>query len=126
MISERAAEIFLEAVTLDAETRARFVTDMCGNEPQLLNEVNTLLEAANESEDYFLNLAGKVSLGALATEDEGLPADKVIGQWRLCKRIGRGGMGAVYLAERADEQFEQQAALKILQTGLDTDQARAR
>ncbi|MGB5448295.1 MAG: tetratricopeptide repeat protein, partial [Woeseiaceae bacterium] len=89
-------------------------------------EVNTLLEAANESEDYFLNLAGKVSLGALATEDEGLPADKVIGQWRLCKRIGRGGMGAVYLAERADEQFEQQAALKILPTGLDTDQARAR
>ncbi|MGI9262547.1 MAG: tetratricopeptide repeat protein, partial [Woeseiaceae bacterium] len=40
--------------------------------------------------------------------------------------IGRGGMGAVYLAERADEQFEQRAALKILPTGLDTDQARAR
>ena len=126
MISDRAAEIFLEAVTLDAETRAQFVTDMCGNEPQLLNEVNTLLEAANESEDYFLNLAGKVSLGALATDDEGLPAGKVIGQWRLCKRIGRGGMGVVYLAERADEQFEQQAALKILPTGLDSDQARVR
>ena len=126
MISDRAAEIFLEVVTLDAETRAQFVTDMCGNEPQLLNEVNTLLEAANESEDYFLNLAGKVSLGALATDDEGLPAGKVIGQWRLCKRIGRGGMGVVYLAERADEQFEQQAALKILPTGLDSDQARVR
>ncbi len=126
MISERAAEIFLEAVTLDAETRVRFVTDMCGSESQLLNEVNTLLEAANESENYFLNLAGKVSLGALASDEESLPADKVIGQWRLRKRIGRGGMGAVYLAERADEQFEQLAALKILPTGLDTDQARAR
>ena len=126
MILERAAEIFLEAVTLDAETRARFVTDMCGNEPKLLNQVNRLLEAANESEDYFLNLAGKVSLGALATDEEGMPADKVIGQWRLRERIGRGGMGAVYLAERADEQFEQRAALKILPTGLDTEQARAR
>lgn len=126
MISERAAEIFLEANTLDSETRAQFVTNLCSGDPKLLNEVNTLLEAANESEDYFDQLVGKVSLGALASDDATLPKDKIIGQWRLCKCIGRGGMGAVYLAERADEHFEQRAALKILPTGLDTDQARAR
>ncbi len=126
MISERAAEIFLEANTLDPETRAQFVTNLCGGDPNLLNEVNTLLEAANESEDYFDRLVGKVSLEALANDDASLPEDKIIGQWRLCKCIGRGGMGAVYLAERADEHFEQRAALKILPTGLDTDQARAR
>lgn len=126
MISPRAAEIFLEANTLDAETRARFVTDVCGKDAALLNEVQKMLAAANQSEDYFAELAGKVSLDALANTDDALPADKIIGQWRLLKRIGRGGMGAVYLAERADEQFEQQAALKILPTGLDTEEARAR
>lgn len=126
MISERAAEIFLEANTLDPETQAQFVTSSCGGDRKLLHEVNSLLEAANESEEYFDGLVGKVSLGALAGDDVALPHDKVIGQWRLGECIGRGGMGAVYIAERADEQFEQRAALKILPTGLDTDQARAR
>ncbi|MGI9206142.1 MAG: tetratricopeptide repeat protein [Woeseiaceae bacterium] len=126
MISERAADIFLEANSLDPETRAQFVTSSCGGDPNLLNEVNSLLEAANESEEYFDGLVGKVSLGALAGDEAALPKDKIIGQWRLRESIGRGGMGAVYLAERADEQFEQRAALKILPTGLDTDQARAR
>lgn len=126
MISERAAEIFHEAQALDPETRDQLVDELCGNDAELLQEVRLLLAAANESEAYFENLAGKVSLGALSDDDRPLPENKIIGQWRLKKRIGRGGMGAVYLAERADEHYEQQAALKILPTGLDSDQARAR
>ena len=126
MISERAAEIFHEANTLAPDTRARFVDRSCAGDERLLREVQALLAAANESEAYFEKLAGRVGLEALSQEDEALPANKVIGQWRLLKRIGRGGMGAVYLAERADDHYEQRAALKILPTGLDSDQARAR
>ena len=126
MISERAAKIFQDAATIDPQTREQFVVDCCDGDAGLLREVRALLTAANESEAYFENLAGKVSLGALAADDPPLPANKLIGPWRLLRRIGRGGMGAVYLAERADEQYEQQVALKILPTGLDTDQARAR
>ncbi|RZV34755.1 MAG: serine/threonine protein kinase [Chromatiales bacterium] len=126
MISERAAEIFHTATTIDIRTREQFVVDSCDGDADLLREVQGLLTATDKSESYFGNLAGKVSLGALTADDPPLPANKVIGPWRLLRRIGRGGMGAVYLAERADEQYEQQVALKILPTGLDTDQARAR
>jgi tetratricopeptide (TPR) repeat protein/tRNA A-37 threonylcarbamoyl transferase component Bud32 len=126
MISERAAEIFLEAQTLDADTRAHFVSTACGDDADLVRAVNKLLAASSESEVYFEGLSGKVGLGSLVQDDSPLPQDKVIGSWRLLKRIGRGGMGAVYLAERADEQFEQRAALKILPTGLDSELARAR
>ncbi len=126
MLSEQAADIFLKARTLDLETRAEFVTEACGDSEELRSAVESLLAASNDSEAYFQKLTDKVSLDALLPDDETLPAQKVIGSWRLLKQIGRGGMGAVYLAERADEQFEQQAALKILPTGLDTDQARAR
>src|ERR1043165_2449698 len=35
--------------------------------------------------------------------------------------IGAGGMGVVYLAERADQQFEMQVALKLIKRGMDTD-----
>lgn len=126
MISERAAEIFHTATTIDKRARNQFVVDSCAGDADLLREVRRLLTATDESESYFENLAGKVSLGALAADDPPLPANKIIGPWRLLRRIGRGGMGAVYLAERADEQYEQQVALKILPTGLDTDQARSR
>lgn len=44
-----------------------------------------------------------------------------IGPWRILGRLARGGMGNVYLVERADGQFEQRAALKLLRRGLDTD-----
>ncbi len=127
MISERAADIFLEARELDPDARAGFVADACGGDDELRAEVESLLAASDESESYFERLAGRVGLEALADEgDAPEPGDKVIGSWRLTQRIGRGGMGAVYLAERADEQFEQRAALKILPLGLDSEQARAR
>jgi serine/threonine-protein kinase len=47
---------------------------------------------------------------------------EVIGHWRIVGELGRGGMGAVFLAERADGAFEKQAALKIVKRGMDTDE----
>src|SRR5438105_2011200 len=44
-----------------------------------------------------------------------------IGPYRLIRKLGQGGMGSVYLAARADDQFEQQVAVKIVKRGMDTD-----
>lgn len=126
MIAERAAEIFLEAQTRDPETRAEFVANICGEDAALAREVWALLEVSDDAGDYFEKLAGKVSLQTLANDAEPELIDQVVGSWKLLRRIGRGGMGVVYLAERADEQFEQQAALKLLPKGLDSDRSRAR
>ena len=49
-----------------------------------------------------------------------------LGRWRVTGEIGRGGMGTVYAAERADGEYRQQAALKLLRLGMDDDAARAR
>jgi serine/threonine protein kinase/tetratricopeptide (TPR) repeat protein len=43
-----------------------------------------------------------------------------IGPYRIIKEIGEGGMGAVYLAERADEQYEQRVAVKLVKPGFDS------
>jgi eukaryotic-like serine/threonine-protein kinase len=46
----------------------------------------------------------------------------LIGPYRLVRELGQGGMGIVYLAERADGQFEQRVALKLIKRGMDSDE----
>ena len=45
-----------------------------------------------------------------------------MGVYAVIRELGRGGMGAVYLAERADGEFEKQVAIKLLKRGTDTDE----
>lgn len=44
-----------------------------------------------------------------------------LGNYKVIKEIGRGGMGAVYLAQRADEQYEKRVAIKLIKRGMDTE-----
>ena len=48
------------------------------------------------------------------------------GAYRLIRLLGNGGMGAVYLAERADGEVEQQVAIKFLRAGQDLPSFRSR
>ncbi len=45
-----------------------------------------------------------------------------VGDYAIVREIGRGGMGAVYLAESADAEYRQQVAIKIIKRGMDTDE----
>jgi serine/threonine-protein kinase len=75
-----------------------------------IREVESLLEC--EAGDTQLRAPVMRALGALP-ETELAEGDR-LGAWRLLRRLGSGGMGAVYLAERADGHFEQQAAIKLI------------
>jgi serine/threonine protein kinase/tetratricopeptide (TPR) repeat protein len=44
-----------------------------------------------------------------------------VGAYRLVREIGRGGMGAVYLGVRADNEFQKRVAVKLIKRGMDTD-----
>ena len=125
-ISKQASELFAKAIELDPEDRERFLLDECGSDTTLRDEVATLLDAADQSEAFFERLSDEVGLPALANAGPSLSQNDVVGNWRLKRIIGQGGMGAVYLAERADEQYDHQAALKTLPFGFDTDAARMR
>ncbi len=65
---------------------------------------------------------GEGFLGASALAVPTVPTGEPIGPYRVVDELGRGGMGVVYLAERADGAFEQHVALKIVKRGFDTDQ----
>jgi len=72
-------------------------------------EVLELLCAVSASEGF---------LEATATPASELEGHRA-GAWTLVRRIGRGGMGEVWLGERADGRFEQQVAVKLLRQGVD-------
>ncbi|MEO0575486.1 MAG: protein kinase [Pseudomonadota bacterium] len=125
-VSERANHLFAEALALDPNVRMAFLTTQCGEDRALFDEVSSLLEAASQSEMYFDAMVESVSLSALADVDDSVHEGKVFGRWRLLECVGRGGMGSVYLAERADDAFEKKAAVKMLPFGMDSDAARQR
>lgn len=121
--------ILADALELDAEERPAFLERTCGEDRALRSEVESLIHASESAGHYFADLADRAGM----TGQEGPPPPpdidlegRRIGAYRLGKLLGRGGMGAVYQAERADGQFELIAALKILPLGAATPEAHRR
>ncbi len=112
--------LFHLASALPREERPRLLDVECGADAELRAEIESLLAAHSQAGD-FLNPAS--SWGADPAPDR---IGERIGPWRIASELGRGGMGVVYLAERADGQFEQRAALKIVHRGMDSDAVRRR
>jgi eukaryotic-like serine/threonine-protein kinase len=102
-----------------AAARADWLRTECAD-PRVRAEVLSLLEAHSEVGDFLEkpSRAGTELVAALRPESL---VDERIGPWRLAEEIGRGGMGTVYRAVRADEEFHQEVAIKIVTRGMDTD-----
>ena len=88
-----------------ANLRARHIDDSA-----VMAEVESLLRSASAS-GGFLSMSPKPAGDPLPDEALGLR----LGAWRITRLIGRGGMGEVYEAARADGNFEQRVAIKLLQ-----------
>lgn len=110
---------FEEALKQDAGDRAAFLEVNCKNVPGLAEEVLALLKA-DEQQGSLLSglLLPRGGLEELLSPMDGA----VIGPYQIDRLLGRGGMGAVYLAHRVDGQFEQQVAVKLLKRGMDSDE----
>jgi serine/threonine protein kinase len=100
---------FQTAADLSAGQRTAYLDRACAGEPELRKEVEALLHASDDAADF---------IEAPALEPF---AGRRVGPYRLIRELGQGGMGTVYLAARADDQFEQLVAVKIVKRGMDTD-----
>lgn len=90
--------------------RPAYLERACGDDASLRSEIDGLLRSHDAS--GVLDTAPRSS-SAVAPQPS-LAAGACLGPWRIEKLIGRGGMGEVYAAVRADATFEQLAALKLL------------
>ncbi|MEP7043984.1 MAG: serine/threonine-protein kinase [Dokdonella sp.] len=119
---QRISAIFDRAVELAPAERAALLEQECAGDAQLRVDVEAML-TADMAGDTFDARAHDLR-GSVASDWVEWNASldgQLIGAWRVVREIGRGGMGQVFLAERADGQFEQQAALKLIKHGMDSE-----
>ncbi len=117
---ERALDELLSA---DEGQRSAILKRIYREDESFGKEVSTLLESISDSHGWLLTPDEYISM--VADEFEQLemnPSEDLIGKrigaYRVEKLIGEGGMGAVYLAERADGEFQQKVALKVMLEGM--------
>ena len=110
--------IFDEALKLKEPERTEFLQSACENDIEMIKEIRSLIEADQEVPEILQGNASD-SISILNTENY---KGKIIGNYRIISQIAEGGMGSVFLAERADGQFDQKVALKIIKPGMSSDE----
>ncbi len=113
-----AITLATRALSQPIATRLQWLEDNCATDPELLEQVQLLLEATIVS-----------TQSAHAVEPTSTPATpppECFGPYRLLDKIGAGGMGTVYRAERIDGTFSRTVAIKIVNGGLLSDLLLAR
>ncbi|HEY6943203.1 serine/threonine-protein kinase, partial [Dokdonella sp.] len=131
----RARELFDALVDTPAAEWPARVAAACADDAEVRAEVLAMLradQASGSGTDFDACLPAAVAdiAGRLvaAGPDEASAAleGRAVGPFRLVREIGRGGMGAVWLAERTDGAFRQRVAVKLIRSGWDVDEVLAR
>jgi serine/threonine-protein kinase len=114
-------EIFNAAHDLPPDKRQSFLAEKCPDD-ELRAEVEALLASAKEAESFIEAPALTRVANLVTAEKRASHVGKQIGAYKIEREIGRGGMGAVYLARRADQEFDKKVAIKLIKRGFDTEE----
>jgi hypothetical protein len=114
------AALACEPYEWDAVLAAR-----CGDDAELRCEVEKYLARVAAAEKFLVTPPSAVAALLVADGQDVASGNRYVGRrigsYRVVRQIGRGGMSRVFLAERADGQFAQQVAIKLLRAGFDSD-----
>lgn len=114
---EKAKELFETALELDPSLRASFLAENC-REVSLQQQVEKLL-IDYQAAGSFLDKPALHSTDK-CPEMEDAMVNRRLGAYRLVRRLGQGGMAAVFLAVRADDEYQKEVAVKLVLPGLDS------
>lgn len=128
-VFRRAEEIYFEVAGLSPADRAERVSRLCAGDDALRRAVNSLLDSASRVGGFLEEPVLGRAFDQLTRESERAEQDQrddligaLLGAFRLERRIASGGMGTVYLASRADDQFQQRVAVKVVKRGMDSEE----
>jgi serine/threonine protein kinase/tetratricopeptide (TPR) repeat protein len=123
-----------EALQVEPDHRSAFLEDACGGDSALQEEVLRRLRTTSTDSATQMptmkartlspstgDFADAATVGISAEEQDALFRPQKIGPYRILHLLGEGGMGAVYLAARDDDQYKKQVAIKLLKPGMGSD-----
>ena len=113
---------FERLLELDEAQRSERLRQLAGRCPRLTRWLGPLLDALTDKAEHLEAMIREVADSAVSEldgDDAELPTGTRLGAWQLTGLVGRGGMGHVYRAERADGAFEMSAAVKVIRLRRD-------
>ena len=122
MTAERWRQIeslFTEISVCAQAERERLLQERTAGDDDLRREVESLLSCDRDGDETIQTVVGNAAAAVKAGSVEG----ERLGAYRLVRKIGQGGMGTVYLAVRADDQYQKQVAIKLVRRGMETTQS---
>ena len=117
----RLEALFHDALALPVGEQEKFMQDSCGNDATLLDDLRSLIRASLAEARLGRRRATEARVAA-----EVASRGRRVGPYEIDRLLGRGGMGSVYLAHRADGQFVQQIAIKLIDLPLTSNLFRER
>ena len=117
----RVKELFEAAVDLDPNERTALLDKECGGDEALRGEIESLLKSDERTDGFIEQPAFEIPRDLFPNNVEEPVVGRQFGAYQVIREIGRGGLGAVYLAARADDEYRKQVAIKLVRRGLDTE-----
>jgi serine/threonine-protein kinase len=117
----RVKQLFSSLVEADPEQWEALLAGRCPDDEWVRSEVLALLRS-HAAAGRFIETSAGSALAVPVSEPAGWLQGRTLGPYRLEREIGRGGMGSVYVASRADGAFTKRVAVKVIRRGLDTDE----
>ncbi|MBA3607396.1 MAG: serine/threonine protein kinase, partial [Chthoniobacterales bacterium] len=116
---QQVNDLFDAAVELLGTERGEFLARECAGDRELRAEVESLLAADADLSRFIENPILSIPPEIFPDATTELTGQQ-LGSYRIVREIGRGGLGKVYLAERADDAYRKEVAIKLIRRGLDT------
>jgi eukaryotic-like serine/threonine-protein kinase len=114
-------DLFHLALDCEPGRRSVFLDSSCGGDASLRREIESLL-SSYEKGSFTEMSAFAEGIKLLEESEERSHTGQMLGPYRVIRKIGHGGMGAVYLAARVDQAFQKEVAIKLIKRGQDTEE----
>jgi eukaryotic-like serine/threonine-protein kinase len=118
---QRLKPLFHAALDLGPAERDSFLATACDGDVALRAQVERLLSSHDEPGDFLVSPAAVCATDSLDEAKAEIRSGERIGPYEIVRELGHGGMGTVFLAVRADDQYRKQVAIKLIKRGMDTD-----